>query len=316
MKPFVNDLVTNEEVTTFFFVSDVPQIRKSKKDKDYLCIKLSDKTGEIDARVWDIPPGLDVTSLKKGMFVKVRAQVGEWNEQQQLSVSQIRKWDGTEDLDPGDFFERSERDPEDMWKELGFLLSDYVGNGPISGLIEIILQENERAFKAAPAAKRLHHNFIGGLLEHVLSLCHGAVNLSKQYDLNIEIMLATCILHDIGKIQELNYELGISFSVEGTLLGHISIGMDMVSDAIRRIPDFPPKLRMVLLHMIASHHGLLEWGSPKVPLMREAIAFHLLDMVDSRMAICNRVLKGAISEEGLTEWVKEFGGPLYKLEVG
>jgi 3'-5' exoribonuclease len=309
LKTFVKDLVVNAEVTSFFLIGDAPQVRKSKKDKDYWCVKLVDKTGEVDARVWETDGLGDANQFKK-CFVKIRGMVGEWNDVQQVSVSQIRKVVESDDVDLGDFFERSEKDPEEMWRELGRILLENTDNF-VYALLTNILTENEVNFKRAPAAKGVHHAFIGGLLEHVLSLCKTALVVSDRYDLSKELMLAACVLHDVGKIRELSYDMGLGYTTEGTLIGHISIGMQMTSDAIRQIPNFPPQLKMAILHLIAAHHGLREWGSPVVPLMRESQAFHLCDMIDSRLAICDKAIKKGISPEGLTEWVKELSGPVF-----
>lgn len=310
MKPYIVDLLPNEEVTSYFLVSDPPQIRKSKKNTDYLCIKLFDKTGEMDARLWDIPKDLDVPSLKR-CVVKVKGKVTEWQDQKQLTISQIRLVNGTDQVDMADFFERSERDPEEMWSEL-MAVVDGVEDEHIRRLLFYVLKENEVNYKKAPAAKSVHHNYLGGLLEHVLSMCHMAKEIGEHYALNGDLLVAACILHDLGKVRELSYDFGIGYTVEGTLLGHISIGMTIVAKAADSIEDFPATHKMALLHLIASHHGLLEYGSPKVPLMREAIAFHLVDMLDSKMAICNKVLKQGIDPGGLSDWVKEIGGPLYR----
>ena len=313
MKPYIADLVTNEEVTSYFLISDAPIVRKSKKGTDYLCIKLFDKTGDVDARLWEVPKDLDVSTLKK-VIVKVRGQVSEWQDQQQISISQIRIVNGGDEVDMADFFERSVRDPEEMWQELLGIVQDRLTSwGPIQKLLVKVLTENEANFKKAPAAKSVHHNYLGGLLEHTLSMCHTVTIISEKYQLNVDLMVAACVLHDIGKVHELSYEMGTSYTVEGTLIGHIPIGLLLTNKAIEEIDDFPASLKMALLHLIASHHGRLEWGSPKVPLMREAIAFHLVDMLDSQLAICDRVMKAGVGPDGLSEWSKEIGGPLYKL---
>jgi 3'-5' exoribonuclease len=312
MKPYVSDLLPNVEVTSFFLVADLPQVRKNKNDKDYASLELCDKTGKIDARLWDIPPGLDVNSLK-GQFVKVKGNVTEWAGKNQVSILQIRVVGEADEFDVGDFFERSKRPPGDMYHELHELLFFNVGlSKPIDDLLRMVLEGNKEAFCTAPAAKSVHHNYIGGLLEHVLSMCHMAVQVQAHYDLNGPLLLAGCVLHDIGKIRELTYPIG-GYTLEGTLLGHISIGMQMVAKAMDDVGDFPQNLKIAVLHLIASHHGILAWGSPKVPLMREALALHLIDMLDSKIAICNKAITGGLDDKGLTQWVKELEGPIFAL---
>lgn len=314
MKPMVAELVTNEECLSFFLLEEDPQVRLSKKNKEYLCLKLQDKTGIVEGRVWDIPQGLDIATLKQGAFVKVRGQVSEWQEQKQLSISQIRPMsqDDWVEVELGDFFERSAREPGDLFRELAKLVKTEVWDKYVEELLVAVLHKNEEKLLLAPAAKSVHHCYVGGLLEHVLSMCHTAVALSDHYSLNKDLMIAACVLHDIGKIRELTFPVGIGYSLEGTLIGHISIGMQMVSDEIAQIDNFPQDKKIAILHLVASHHGLLAYGSPKVPMMREAIAFHLVDMLDSKLAICARVLKKGTNDLGLSEWSKYLDSFIWK----
>lgn len=314
MKTMVSELTVNTQVLSFFFVSEPPQVRKTKKDKDYMCLKLQDKTGLVDGRVWDYPQGFDPASIKKGSFIKIKAQVSEYNDVTQLAIDAIRLANDGDALELGDFFERCERDPRDMWNELFYIVERSMPDtSKIKELLINLYEENKEKILQAPAAKSTHHAYLGGLLEHVLSMATVATPICDHYRVNKELVVAACMLHDIGKIHELTFPIGISYSIEGTLLGHISMGMEMVSRAIDKVEDFPPKMRMALLHLIASHHGLLEYGSPKVPLMKEAVVFHLIDMLDAKAMICDKAIKKGLDDIGLTEWVKELGGPLYVL---
>jgi 3'-5' exoribonuclease len=307
-------LVPNQDVASYFLVVDAPQVRKSKRGSDYATMELVDKSGKIDARLWKIPVGLDTNLLKK-VIVKVEGRTSEWEGKLQVTVSKIRPiCDKDADVDLADFFERSERDPEEMWQELLGIVQDHCTSwGSIQRLLVRVLTENEASFKRAPAAKHVHHAYIGGLLEHSLSMCRTALLLSKKYGLDQDLLLAGCVLHDLGKVSELSYGMGISYTVHGSLLSHIVIGLEMTGKAIDEIEDFPPNLRIAVLHLIASHHGRLEWGSPKQPLTREAIALHLIDMLDSQMAMCDRLLRDGVDDDGLSAWSKELSGQLWRL---
>lgn len=316
---YVSTMKVGEEVIDFFLVASA-QVKKTKKDKDYLALKLADKTGEIDAKLWDPPPGFDLTAVKPATFVKVKGQITEYNNELQMTVTQIRTAAENE-ISIEDFFRRSERDPEEMFNALLELLylnlepvgSDFtVATEPTMKLLELLLLKNKAQFIKAPAAKSVHHCFLGGLVEHVLSMANLAIKVCDHYNLRKDLVLAACVLHDIGKIRELTYDMGIGYSTEGTLVGHISIGMQMVSEACSEVPEIDWRLKTELLHMVASHHGLLEWGSPKIPMMREAIAFHLIDMMDSKMEICKEIVRNDRASGEFTGFSSHIGSVLYK----
>jgi 3'-5' exoribonuclease len=186
-----------------------------------------------------------------------------------------------------------------------------VPNSHLRRLLDAFLDDPEiaRRYRIAPAAKSIHHAFRAGLLEHVLSLCGLARPIVAHYNgahagtVDWSLMVAGIVMHDIGKIYELTYERGFAYSTEGQLLGHISIAMRMLSDKLRAFPDFPNDLRNLLEHMILSHHGKLEFGSPKVPLFAEALLLHYLDDMDSKME-CMRAAadKGPMAEGLFTAW--------------
>jgi 3'-5' exoribonuclease len=311
VKTYIKDLVANDEVTSFFLSPELPTVRKSKKDTDYLVLKLIDKTGEIDARVWQVPRGFDPKSVAK-KIVKIKGTVSEWNEQKQLSISAIRPIVDADNVDMEDFFEASPFPIEEMWSELMRIVGS-LDNSHVRQLLFNLLKANETAFKKSPAAKSVHHGFIGGLLEHSLSLCKTGDLLSVRYGLDRNLMIAAGVLHDLGKCFELSCDMGTSYTVKGTLLGHLVIGLLILNKAMDEDDSFPDDLRMTLLHIIEAHHGRLEFGSPKTPLTKEALAFHLCDMLDSQLAIFDRMIKGGINEDNVTEWCKELGGPLYVL---
>jgi 3'-5' exoribonuclease len=177
-----------------------------------------------------------------------------------------------------------------------------VTNPHLRNLLEAIFAEEDiaRAYRTAPAAKSVHHAWIGGLIEHVLSLCHLAKFTAAHYtDIDYDLLLAGVILHDLGKIQELSYTRSFSYSTTGQLLGHIVIGVQMIEEKLRLAPDFPAPLRHLLLHMILSHHGELEYGSPKVPMFAEAMLLHQLDTLDSKMECMRSLVERDRSVSGI-----------------
>jgi 3'-5' exoribonuclease len=286
--PFVNEVEPNRVITTSFLVQS-KEIRQKKNGEVYLSLLLGDRTGELDAKMWDnVTEVMD--SFDRDDFVKIKGLVQVFHNRPQLTIHKMRRMDESE-IEFADYFPCSRRDPAEMWRELRETVGT-MGNPHLKALLEAMLDDPDIAerFRRAPAAKQIHHAFLGGLLEHVLSLCALARMTARHYgNVDFDLLLAGVVLHDIGKIHELNYERGFSYSNDGQLLGHINIALRMVADKLRALPDFPVPLRSLVEHMILSHHGQLEFGSPKLPLFPEALLLHYIDDMDSKME-CMRAL--------------------------
>jgi 3'-5' exoribonuclease len=286
--PFVNEVEPNRVITTSFLVHS-KEIRQKKSGEVYLSLLLADKTGELDAKMWDnVADVLD--AFDRDDFVKVKGLIQVFHNRPQLTIHKMRRMDSSE-IDFTDYFPCSRRDPAEMWAELRGIVCG-LGNLHLKKLLEAMLDDPEIAerYRRAPAAKQIHHAYLGGLLEHVLSLCALARMTAGHYEnIDRDLLLAGVVLHDIGKIYELNYERGFSYSNDGQLVGHIAIALRMVNEKLRGMPDFPPRLRSLVEHMILSHHGQLEFGSPKLPQFPEALLLHYIDDLDSKME-CMRAL--------------------------
>jgi 3'-5' exoribonuclease len=286
--PYVSELEPNRVITSSFLVHS-KEIRQKKTGELYLSLMVGDRTGELDAKMWDnVTEVLD--AFDRDDFVKIKGLVQVFHNRPQLTVHKVRRMDDSE-IDFADYFPSSKRDPEEMWAELRGLVAG-MSNPHLKSLLEAFLNDPDIAqrYRRAPAAKSIHHAFLGGLIEHVLSLCALAKLVGGHYkSVDPDLLLTGVVLHDIGKIYELNYERGFSYSNDGQLLGHITIAVRMLGDKIRALPDFPPRLRVLVEHMILSHHGHLEFGSPKVPQFPEALLLHYLDDLDSKME-CMRAL--------------------------
>ncbi len=286
--PFVKELEPNRVVTTSFLVHS-KEIRQKKSGELYLSLLLADRTGELDAKMWD-NVGDVIDSFDRDDFVKVKGLIQVFHNRPQLTIHKMRRMDDSE-IEYGDYFPSSRRDADEMWRELRGIVSG-ISNHHLKSLLDALLDDPDVSarYRRAPAAKTIHHAFLGGLIEHVLSLCALARQIGPHYPhVDCDLLLTGAILHDIGKIYELNYERGFSYSNDGQLIGHINIAMRMVGDKLRGLPEFPPLLRSLVEHMILSHHGQLEFGSPKVPQFPEALLLHYLDDMDSKME-CMRAL--------------------------
>ena len=282
--PFVNELKPNQVIETSFLVHS-KEIRQKKggNGEFYLSLFLADRTGELDAKMWDNVSDV-LNEFERDDFVKVKGIVQVFHNRPQLTIHKVRRMDESE-VQFADYFPSSKRDAGEMWLELRAIVAG-IHDPHLKALLEAVLADEDvaRRYRIAPAAKQIHHAFLGGLIEHVLSVCALAKATAAHYpNIDYDLLVTGAILHDIGKIYELNYERGFSYSNEGQLIGHISIAMRIVGDKLRGLPDFPPLVRSLVEHMILSHHGKLEFGSPKVPQFPEALLLHYLDDLDSKM---------------------------------
>jgi len=296
--PLVSDLNAEQSITTFFLVCE-KEIRNTREGKAYLRLELGDRSGTIEARMWD-----QFETAAKGInrddFVKVQARVEIYKNRPQLSVMQVRLAK-PEEIDLADFLPQTNADVAKLYAQL-LEYAGSIANPWLKKLVAGILNDPVIAtrYKRAPAAKVMHHAYLGGLLEHVISLCGLAKQVATHYpELDVDLLLTAAILHDVGKLDELCYERAIGYTVEGQLLGHIVMEIETVSKAMSAIEGFPPNLKTVVQHLLISHHGEYEFGSPKLPMIREALVFHYLDDLDSKLAAVRTAL--AI-DTGETEW--------------
>jgi len=276
-----SDLAPGQSVQGVFLVQS-KEVRQKKTGEPYLSLVLMDRSGDVEAKMWDNVAEV-VETFERDDFVRVRGQTVAYQGKTQLTVHSLQRI-SDEDVDIADFLPVSRRDPEQMWRELNEIIGS-ISNPHLKALLQAIFSDREiaDAYRRAPAAKGIHHAWIGGLLEHVLSMSALARFLASHYPgIDLDLLLAGVLLHDIGKIRELDYSRSFSYSTEGGLIGHIQIGLRIVADHLPA--DFPPRLRNLLEHLILSHHGQLEFGSPKLPCFPEAMLLHLIDLTDSKMA--------------------------------
>ncbi|MGA8034790.1 MAG: HD domain-containing protein [Candidatus Acidiferrales bacterium] len=298
---FVCDLQDGQALTCTFLVRH-KEIRSSPRTgKSWLELALADRSGSINAKMWDnFEPILRL--FERDDVIQVRARVKIYNAQKELTIEQIISVrDGEYDL--ADFLAHTRYDVEKLYAELRGAIAG-MKNPWLKRLLDSFADDSAIAtkLKRAPAAMTMHHAFVGGLLEHIVGLIGLSRAVAAHYpELDADLLLAGIVLHDIGKIDELSYGRGISYTTEGRLLGHISIGARKVSEKIAGIPGFPPELATLVEHLILSHHGSLEFGSPSLPQTREAIALHFLDDMDSKMAAMRSSIESATGDGEWTD---------------
>ena len=295
---FVSDLGTEQTITSFFLVNE-KEVRNSRAGKSYLRLDLGDRSGTIEAVMWDQFEAA-AKDISRGDVVKVNARVESYRNKFQLTLQQLRLAK-PEEVDLADFLPHTKEDVGKLWAQL-LEYANSIENPWLKKLVNGIITDPATAarYKRAPAAKVMHHAYLGGLLEHVIGLCGLAKQVAAHYpELNADLLLTVAILHDVGKLDELCYDRAIGYTTEGQLLGHIVMELETVSKAMDAIEGFPPNLKAVVQHLLISHHGQYEFGSPKLPMIREAMVFHYLDDMDSKMAAVRAALA---TESGDDEW--------------
>ena len=281
-KQFINGIKDRDSVNAVFLVKD-KILAMAKNGKPYMNLRLMDKSGDIEAKVWDNTELLD-KQFDKDDFVSVRGKASVYMNKMQLVIAEITKVP-EEDVVLADFLPESPRDAGGMRQELIDTVAG-LGNRHLKELMEAFLADGPfmGLYCQAPAAKGMHHVYLGGLLEHSLSLVKLVKNIVPLYDgINEDLLIVGALLHDVGKIYEMSFARAIDYTDAGKLLGHITIGVELVGEKIHQVEGFPRELSMLLKHMLLSHHGLYEYGSPKRPKTIEATILNYLDDMDSKI---------------------------------
>jgi len=309
---FINDLKEGETVESIYLVRE-KSFDITKKGDPYIALELSDKTGMVDCRKWDALKSL-FDSFSVDDFVKVKARVEFFRNYPQLKIDSIEKTDD-KSVDISLYLPVSDKNRDKMFRD--FLSEmESVKNPYLKALINSVFTDKDisEKFKTAPAASDFHHPYIGGLLEHTLACVELARLLASKYrDIDLDLLLCGTALHDIGKIYELSYKRSFYYTDKGRLIGHIVLGVNIVNAAIDNIPEFPEELKNLILHIILSHHGEQEWGSPKRPMCFEAIILHHIDNLDAKINGFRHFVKTySDPDSSWTKHSKMFGELLYK----
>lgn len=303
----------NDTITSYFALSSL-SVREKKQGGQYLALTLTDKTGAMEGRMWDdIADSL--ASCSEGCYVKVQGQVSKYQGKFQITLQKMRNAAESE-IDPADYLPATLFNVDEMWAELRGYVSQF-NNADLKRLVFAFLDDEAiaSAFRAAPAAKRLHHAWLGGLLEHVVTLVRVCLATAPFYpEVNSDLLVTGAILHDIGKTRELHWKNSFGYTLEGQLIGHISIAQGMLLEKVKELAPFPDKLRVLVEHMILSHHGKYEFGSPKLPMTAEALLLNMLDDLEAKMQVLRNEFAAAAasgkSSDEVTEWVRSMDRPL------
>jgi 3'-5' exoribonuclease len=310
-KIFIGDFVSNQTVSTTFLVKS-KELRSKKTGGQFALITLADKTGDIVGQWWDNFEDT-IDTFDRDDVVFVRGLVNSYRNHLQISIHRMRLCQEHE-IDLTHYFPTTKYDVEEMFVELMDIVREF-NNPYLRQLLENIFADEStaRKFKKAPAAKTMHHPYLGGLLEHTLSLVKLCRKVGEHYlGIDVDLLQTGAVLHDFGKIDELSYERGFGYTNDGQMIGHLVMETMMVADHIKQIPDFPEDLRRHLLHLLLAHHGKLEYGSPKLPSTPEALMLAYLDDLDSKVEAMQRLIAEQHTVGDWTRISPMFDRPIYR----
>ena len=300
MMKYIESLREGDRISGIYLCK-TRQSALTKAGKPYENLIFQDKTGTVDGKIWD-PNSLGIDDFDALDYIDVVGDVTSFAGAMQLNIKRVRKA-AEDEYDPADYLPVSENSTDDMYSQLRAFI-DSVENHYLSTLLKKLFVEDEafvKAFEGHSAAKTVHHGFIGGLMEHTLGVTRLCDYMSKAYPvINRDLLITASLLHDIGKTKELSAFPLNDYTDEGQLLGHIYMGAQMINDLAHQIPEFPEVLKNELIHCILSHHGELEYGSPKKPALVEAVALNLADNTDARMETITEIFAANKSKK---EWL-------------
>jgi 3'-5' exoribonuclease len=309
---FISDCAHQEnKVITSSFVVVSKQVKPKKTGEPYLALTLGDRTGQLEAKIWDnVEDALD--AFEQDDFIKVKGLLNKYKNRFQITIHKVRRL-GEAEIEFSDYLPKTTRNIDELWQALQGFVESFQ-NPDLKMLVQAFMADPEIAerYRNAPAAKSLHHAYIGGLLDHVVSLFRSCDLVCRNYpQVNRDLLLTGAFLHDIGKIYELTYNRSFSYTTRGQLLGHMVIELEMLQGKIAQVPGFPADLKTLIEHLIISHHGQYEFGSPKLPMFPEALMLHYLDDLDSKMeSIRAHFERDADLENPWTGYNASLGRPL------
>ena len=317
MKDFyICDCARHEnKIVTSTFVVVAKQIKPKKTGEPYLALTLGDRSGQLEAKMWDNVEEV-LEAFEQDDFLKVKGLINKYKQRFQLTIHKLRKL-GDSEIEFADYLPKTTKDIDELWKTLSDFVSGFQ-NQYLKTLVQAFMADPEiaAAYRNAPAAKTLHHAYIGGLLDHVVSLFRSCDLISRNYpQINRDLLLTGAFLHDIGKIHELTYNRSFSYTTKGQLLGHLIIELEMLQAKLIQVPGFPEELKTLVEHLIISHHGQYDFGSPKLPMFPEALMLHYLDDLDSKMEAMRAHFERESTLDGpWTSYNASLGRPLLNTE--
>ncbi len=313
---FISDCSRHEnKIVTSTYVVVSKQIKPKKTGEPYLALTLGDRSGQLEAKMWDnVEEVLD--AFEQDDFLKIKGLLNKYKNRFQITIHKLRRL-GDSEIDFSDYLPKTTKNIDELWQTLTNFIDSF-RNPHLKSLVQAFMADPQiaAAYRNAPAAKTLHHAYIGGLLDHVVSLFRSCDLMCTNYpQINRDLLLTGAFLHDIGKIHELTYNRSFSYTTKGQLLGHMIIELEMLQAKLAHFPGFPEELKTLIEHLIISHHGQYDFGSPKLPMFPEALMLHYLDDLDSKMeAMRVQLEREAALDNPWTGYNASLGRPLLNTE--
>src|SRR6204780_223203 len=299
------------KVITSSFVVVSKQVKPKKTGEPYLALILGDRTGQLEAKMWDNVEGA-IDAFEQDDFLKIKGLLNKYKNRFQITIHKLRRL-GDSEIDFSDYLPKTTKDIGELWQTLAAFVTSF-RDPHLKSLVEAFMSDPEIAepYRNAPAAKTLHHAYIGGFLDHVVSLFRSCDLMCQNYpQINRDLLLTGAFLHDIGKIHELTYNRSFSYTTKGQLLGHMIIELEMLQAKLALQPDFPDELKIMIKHLIISHNAQYHFGSPRSPMFPEALMLHYLDDLDSKMeAVRAQFQREAGFDSAWTSYNASLGRPL------
>jgi 3'-5' exoribonuclease len=299
-------LQSGENVNGYYRIQEITK-KKTKNGDDFLDLTVMDKTGRMPAKIWN-GVGEYYQMIKAGEIYKISGEIRDYKGKKQFTITHLRGiTDADKDFDRADCDDTPPFDSAALLEQLFSLLAANLTNPYLTRLVELFKEKYGPSLQQAYGAQKIHHAFAGGLLQHTHSLLELALAIAPHYNLDKELLLVGALFHDIGKTAEFKTQPALETTLEGGLLGHVVISLTFFLELKNRITDFPDALSTRIQHMIVAHHGEKEFGAPEVPKTPEAYLLHVLDLLDSRMAIFSEQLKNGDSQKLFSEFNQALG---------
>ncbi len=300
-KKWIQDIQVGEQLDDFFRIVEIN--KKLKRDgAPFLTLVLMDKTGRMPGKVWDNVEKY-IPLLQEGEIYRVTGLVSEYKGQKEIRVDRLNTPPNGSVINPEDYTEEAAFDTDSLFDKMTSLVKSHLSEPHLIQLVDLFASEYKNSFQNHYGAQKIHHAYLGGLLEHTHSIIRLAIQIAEHYNLDKNVLVTGALFHDVGKMFEFTSVPAVGTTLEGGLLGHLIIGYNLFTRLTNSIPGFPVELAVMVQHLIISHHGEKEFGSPEIPKTREAYALHIIDLLDSKMKIFEQIIDGADKNQLFSDYI-------------